>query len=248
MSDVMLEAREINVGYREGIDILQGLSLSVVPGAITSIIGPNGAGKSTLLRCLFGLLPARKGDVLYDGQSIATWSPDRRKAAGIAYLPQHHSTFPHLTVEENLKLGGWMLRKDRAKLNERLEYVYGLFPLLAERRRTKATNLSGGQLRMLAVGKEIVTPPRLLLVDEPSVGMSPKVAAEVYDLLVQVPGWGVTVLLVDQNIVDAVRIAERVYLIGEGRVQRENSGAWFQEHIEDVIRDMLQGWAGPAAV
>jgi len=247
MEHATLEAREINVGYREGIDILQGLSLSVVPGAITSIIGPNGAGKSTLLKCLFGLLGVRRGDVLYDGESIADWPPDRRKAAGIAYLPQHHSTFPHLTVEENLKLGGWLLRKDRAKLNERLEYVYGLFPLLAERRKSKATNLSGGQLRMLAVGKEIMTPPRLLLVDEPSVGMSPKVAAEVYELLVQVPSWGITVLLVDQNITDAVRIAERVYLIGEGRVQREGTGVWFQDHIEDVIREMLQGRAEPVA-
>ena len=237
----MLEARELAVGYREGIDILQGISLEAAPGAITAIIGPNGAGKSTLLRCLFGLLPPRRGDVLLEGRSIADWSPDRRKAAGIAYLPQHNSTFPHLTIEENLKLGGWLLRGDRAKLRERMEYVYGLFPILAERRRARATDLSGGQLRMLSVAKEIVTPPRLLLVDEPSVGMAPIVASELYDLLVRLPGWGITVLLVDQNITDAIRIAERVYLIGEGRVQRTASGAWFQDHLEEVIREMLQG-------
>jgi ABC-type branched-subunit amino acid transport system ATPase component len=237
----MLEAHNLAVGYREGIDILQGVSLGIVPGAITSIIGPNGAGKSTLLRCLFGLLPARAGDVRYDGQSIAGWPSDRRKRAGIGYLPQHNSTFPHLTVEENLKLGGWLLRRDRTLLDERLGYVYGLFPILAERRRANATNLSGGQLRMLSVAKEIVTPPRLLLVDEPSVGMAPRVAAELYDLLVQLPAQGITILLVDQNITDAVRIAARVYLLGEGRVQREGDGAWFQAHIEDVIREMLQG-------
>jgi ABC-type branched-subunit amino acid transport system ATPase component len=241
----MLEARTLNVGYREGIDILQGISLGAQPGAITSIIGPNGAGKSTLLRCLFGLLPPRRGEVLFDGQTINDWPTDRRKAAGIAYLPQHNSTFPHLTVEENLKLGGWLLRKERARLQERLEYVFGLFPVLAERRRVRATNLSGGQLRMLSVAKEIVTPPRLLLVDEPSVGMAPRVAAELYDLLEQLPGWGITVLLVDQNITDAVRIAQQVYLIGEGRVQREGTGAWFHTHIEDVIREMLQGRAEP---
>jgi ABC-type branched-subunit amino acid transport system ATPase component len=241
----MLEARTLNVGYREGIDILQGISLGAQPDAITSIIGPNGAGKSTLLRCLFGLLPPRRGEVRFDGQTINDWSTDRRKAAGIAYLPQHNSTFPHLTVEENLKLGGWLLRKERAKLQERLQYVYGLFPILAERRRVRATNLSGGQLRMLSVAKEIVTPPRLLLVDEPSVGMAPRVAAELYDLLEQLPGWGITVLLVDQNITDAVRVAQQVYLIGEGRVQREGTGAWFQAHIEDVIREMLQGRAEP---
>ena len=243
----MLEVRDLAVGYREGIHILQAVSLQVIPGAITSIIGPNGAGKSTLLKCLFGLLPPRAGAVLFEGQSIADWAPDRRKARGIAYLPQHNSTFPHLTVEENLKLGGWLLRRDRAKLRERLQYVYALFPTLAQRRRERATTLSGGQLRMLSVAKEIVAPPRLLLVDEPSVGMAPKVAAELYDLLVQLPGAGITVLLVDQNITDSVRIAERVYLLGEGRVQREGTGAWFQSHLEDVIREMLQGRAETTA-
>ena len=241
----MLEARDLAVGYREGIDILRGVSLSVVPGAITSVIGPNGAGKSTLLRCLFGLLPARRGEVLFEGEPINAWPPDRRKTAGIAYLPQHNSTFPHLTVEENLRLGGWLLRGDRAKLNERIQYVYGLFPILGERRRVRATNLSGGQLRMLSVAKEIVTPPRLLFVDEPSVGMAPKIAAEVYELLVQLPSRGITILLVDQNITDAVRIAERVYLIGEGRVQREGTGAWFHANVEAVIREMLQGQPVP---
>jgi ABC-type branched-subunit amino acid transport system ATPase component len=245
-SGAMLEARDLYVGYREGIDILQGLSLRVADGSITSIIGPNGAGKSTLLRCLFGLLPARRGEITFDGQVINAWTPEARKRAGIAYLPQHNSTFPQLTVEENLKLGGWLLRRDKAKLRERLQYVYELFPLLAERRGVRSTNLSGGQLRMLSVAKELITPPRLLLVDEPSVGMSPKVAAEVYELLVQLPGWGITVLLVDQNVVDAVHIASWVYLIGEGRVQREDSGNWFETNMEQVIREMLAGRPEPA--
>lgn len=242
----VLKVRDLAVGYREGIDILRGVNLSVTQGTITSVIGPNGAGKSTLLKCLFGLLPARAGDVVFDGQSIAAETPDRRKAGGIAYLPQHNSTFPQLTVEENLKLGGWLLRKDRAAFESRLQEIYAMFPALAERRRMKATNLSGGQLRMLSVAKEIVVRPRLLMVDEPSVGMAPKVAAELYELLVQMPGWGVTILLVDQNIDEAVRISERVYMIGEGHVQREDTGAWFASHIEDVIREMLQGLPEPA--
>src|ERR671930_1448717 len=174
----MLEARELYVGYQAGIDILRGFSLSVAPGAITSIVGPNGAGKSTLLKCLFGLLPARAGQIRFDGEPIADWPPERRKAAGIAYLPQHHSTFPQLTVEENLKLGGWLLRSDGRRLRARIDELYQLFSVLGDRRRTRATNLSGGQLRMLAVAKELVVPPKLLLVDEPSVGMAPNVAAE----------------------------------------------------------------------
>src|SRR5919202_4827376 len=237
----MLEVRDLAVGYQAGVDILQGIHLRVEPGAITSVVGPNGAGKSTLLKCLFGLLPPRAGQVSLDGQSIGHWPPERRKAAGMAYLPQHHSTFPQLTVEENLKLGGWLLRSDRQRLQARIGELYQLFPALGERRRTRATNLSGGQLRMLALAKEIVVPPRLLLVDEPSVGMAPNVAAELYDFLVGLPAAGTTVLLVDQNIADAVRVARTVYLVGEGRIQREGSGAWFAGHLDQVIQEMLRG-------
>ena len=237
----MLRVRDLAVGYRAGVNILEGVGLRVEPGGITSVIGPNGAGKSTLLRCLFGLLRPRSGEVEFDGQPINAWPPERRKLAGMAYLPQHHSTFPQLTVEENLKLGGWLLRRDRPLLQARIEELYALFPVLRERRRVQATNLSGGQLRMLALAKEIVVPPRLLLVDEPSVGMAPNVAAELYEFLVGLPAAGTSVLLVDQNIADAVRVARTVYLVGEGRVQREGSGAWFAAHLDQVIQEMLRG-------
>ncbi len=237
----MLQVSNLAVGYQESIDILRGVDLSVEAGFITSIIGPNGAGKSTLLKCLFGLLPPRIGDVLFEGKSIVAQPPDWRKSAGIAYLPQHNSTFPQLNIEENLKLGGWLLRHDRKALDRRLQEIYSLFPVLRDRRKVRATNLSGGQLRMLSVAKEIVVPPRLLLVDEPSVGMAPKVATELYELLVQMPGWGITILLVDQNIVEAIAISAKVYLLGEGRIQREGEGKWFSANIEDVIREMLQG-------
>ena len=126
-------------------------------------------------------------------------------------------------------------------LQAHIEELYALFPVLRERRRVQATNLSGGQLRMLALAKEIVVPPRLLLVDEPSVGMAPNVAAELYDFLVGLPAAGTTVLLVDQNIADAVRVARTVYLVGEGRILREGSGAWFAGHLDQVIQEMLRG-------
>jgi ABC-type branched-subunit amino acid transport system ATPase component len=237
----LLEVEGIAVGYQSGVDILQDIELSADAAAITAIIGPNGAGKSTLLKCLFGLLPPRTGAIRLNAELISAWPPERRKAAGMAYLPQHHSTFPQLTVEENLKLGGWLLRRDRQRLQARLQELYDLFPVLGQRRRTRATNLSGGQLRMLALAKEIVVPPRLLLVDEPSVGMAPNVATEMYTFLAALPTAATGVLLVDQNLADAVRLAERVYLIGEGRVQREGSGAWFGEHLDQVIREMLRG-------
>jgi ABC-type branched-subunit amino acid transport system ATPase component len=237
----MLEVRELVVGYREGVDILQRVSVRAEVGVITSVIGANGSGKSTLLRCLFGLLPQRSGEVRFGDASIGAWPAEQRKAAGIAYLPQHHSTFPQLTVEENLVLGGWLLRGDQRRLRSRIEALYGLFPALREHRRARATTLSGGQLRMLALAKEMVVLPRLLLVDEPSVGMAPNVAAELYAFLARLPAEGVTVLLVDQNIVDAVRVAERVYLLGEGQVLRNGSGAWFAAHLDEVAQEMLRG-------
>ncbi len=237
----MLNLRGITAGYREGIDILHDVSLSVAEGAITAIIGPNGAGKSTILKCLFGLLAVRSGEIDFDGQRLDPLPADQRKALGIAYLPQSNSTFPYLTIEQNLRLGAWLLRRDPSAYRDRLNYVYNLFPVLSERRRVRATSLSGGQLRMLAVAKEIICPSRLLLVDEPSVGMAPKVAAELYEVLLRLPPLGVSVLLVDQNITDAVRISERVYLLSEGRVQIENTGVWFHEHVEEVISDMLRG-------
>ena len=241
----MLEARDLVVGYHEGVDILQGVSLRADEGAITSIIGANGSGKSTLLRCLFGLLPARLGEVKFLEATVNDWTTERRKRAGIAYLPQHHSTFPQLTVHENLVLGGWLLRNDGVQLRARIESLYQLFPALASRRNVRATNLSGGQLRMLALAKELVVLPKLLLVDEPSVGMAPNVAGELYAFLERLPAEGVTVLLVDQNIVDAVRLAAHVYLLGQGRVQREGSGAWFAAHLDQVVGEMLRGPAEP---
>ena len=237
----LLETRDLVAGYREGVDILQGVSLRVEQGAVTSIIGANGSGKSTLLRCVFGLLPARIGEIRFEDTGVNDWSTEQRKRAGIAYLPQHHSTFPQLTVHENLVLGGCLLRRDRPRLRARIDALYALFPALAARRSTRATLLSGGQLRMLALAKEMVVPPKLILVDEPSVGMAPNVAAELYAFLEGLPAQGITVLLVDQNIVDAVRLAQRVYVLGEGRVQREGSGAWFTEHLDQVVAEMLRG-------
>ncbi|WP_076858343.1 ABC transporter ATP-binding protein [Bradyrhizobium mercantei] len=240
-ADALLNVAGLGVGYVPGIDILRNIDLRAERGKVTTIIGPNGAGKSTLLRCIFGLLPARRGTVEFAGSIMEATAPDRRKLDGMAYVPQHHSTCPQLTIEENLRLGGWLLRRRKPEMQARLDEIYERFPVLAERRRIKATQLSGGQLRTLAVAKELIVQPRLMLLDEPSVGMSPKVAQEVYAMLAALPSQGVTVLLVDQNITDAVAMSDSVYLIAEGGVQRHGTGRWFTENISDVIREMLQG-------
>lgn len=243
MNGPVLRVSGLRAGYLPGVDILRGIDLEAVPNAVTTVIGPNGAGKSTLLKAIFGLVPPRGGEVRFDGRVINGWPPHRCKLAGLAYVPQAASTFPQLTVEENLRLGGWLLRSRPAELRRRLEWVYDTFPALAGLRRTRATLLSGGQLRMLAVAKELVVPPKVVLVDEPTAGLAPKVAAEVYDLLTRLTGLGITIVLVDQNVVESVKIASSCYLIAEGRVIRSGPGGWFFQNLKQVVTEMLQGRA-----
>jgi ABC-type branched-subunit amino acid transport system ATPase component len=236
-----LRVEQVVAGYQPGIDVLAGVTLNAAPHRITAVIGANGAGKSTLLRVVFGLLPARTGRVLLNGRDLAGLRPDERKRLGIAYVPQGASTFPHMTVDETLRLGGWTMRRDPAALHARLEHIYQLFPALVPIRRAKAGVLSGGQLRLLSVAKELVVMPSLLLVDEPTAGLAPRITAEVYSLLEQSRALGVTVLLVDQNIAEAVRIADDVYLFGMGRVQREGPRASFAADLAGIVRSALVG-------
>src|SRR5262249_22319074 len=153
------------------IDILQGLSLVVEPGSLTLVIGPNGAGKSTLLKTVFGFLKSHRGAIRFGGSAIETLAPYQIKALGISYVPQEINTFPLLTVEENLRMGGWTIGRDPARLKAQLAKIYETFPALAERRRAPAGGLSGGQARMLSVAREMMTEPALLLVDEPTAGL-----------------------------------------------------------------------------
>ena len=236
-----LRVEQVVAGYQPEIDVLAGVTLGAAPGRITAVIGANGAGKSTLLRVVFGLLPARAGSVLLDGRDLAGLRPDARKRVGIGYVPQGASTFPQLTVEETLRLGGWTLRRDPSTLGARLAHVYELFPALVPLRRRRTVELSGGQLRLLSVAKELVVMPSLLLVDEPTAGLAPRVAGDVYALLEHSRTLGITVLLVDQNIVEAVRIADDVYLFGMGRVEREGPRASFAADLAGIVRSALVG-------
>jgi ABC-type branched-subunit amino acid transport system ATPase component len=237
----LLELREVVAGYVAGIDILNGIKLRVETGSITGVIGPNGAGKSTLLKTVFGFLHPRHGRIVFDGQTIESLAPHSVKRLGIGYVPQGTNIFPQLTVRENLELGAWVFRRDGARVARMLERAYTAFPRLGEKRRIRATALSGGEAKMLSIAKEMVTDPRLLLVDEPSAGLSPKLSDQVYVELLAARAHGVTILLVDQNIAKAVEVAEYLYMLEMGQVRREGPRRDFADQLRELIRDALLG-------
>jgi ABC-type branched-subunit amino acid transport system ATPase component len=237
----LLDVDQVAAGYVDGIDILAGISLRVETGSVTGIIGPNGAGKSTLLKSIFGFLRPRRGRIVLAGHEIQRSAPHEIKRLGVSYVPQGANVFPQLTVEENLLLGAWVERRDRRRVAEMLERAYTLFPRLREKRRHRATALSGGEAKMLSIAKELVTEPTLLLVDEPSAGLAPRISAEVYARLLEARTRGATILLVDQNITKAVEVSDYLYVIEGGQVRREGPQASFADHLREIIRDSLLG-------
>jgi ABC-type branched-subunit amino acid transport system ATPase component len=237
----LLELDAVTAGYVDAIDILNELTLRVEPGTITGIIGPNGAGKSTLLKTIFGFLHPHRGRIVFDGSEIGHESPHALKRRGLSYVPQGTNVFPQLTVQENLELGAWVFRRDAARIETLIERAYVAFPRLRERRRLRATGLSGGEAKMLSVAKEIVTDPKLLLVDEPSAGLAPVISNQLYDRLLEARARGVTILLVDQNIAKCVEVSDYLYMLEMGRVRHEGPRDGFREHLRDLVRDALLG-------
>jgi ABC-type branched-subunit amino acid transport system ATPase component len=237
----LLELQQVHVGYVEGIDILAGVDMRVERGSITGVIGPNGAGKSTLLRAIFGFLHPHGGRIVFDGQEIQRLPPHDVKRRGIGYVTQGASIFPQLTVEENLRLGAWILRRDRSRVGAMLARAYESFPHLRERRARRATTLSGGEAKMLSLAKEAMTEPALILVDEPSAGLAPRVTDQIYARLLEARARGTTILLVDQNITKAVEVSDYLYMIERGTVRREGPREEFADHIREIIRDALLG-------
>ncbi len=236
---MLLSAENITSGYVEEIDILRDVSLGVGEGAITAIIGPNGAGKSTLMKTIYGFLHPRRGKILFEGGEIQAFPPHRLKRMGISYMLQEYSTFPQLTVEDNLLLGAWIYRKDGNLVKRRLAEVFEFFPMLREKRGIKANYLSGGFLRMLSIGKETITQPKLLLVDEPSAGLAPLVVKEIYDFLMKIAKEGTTILLIDQNIKKAVEVSNYMYLIEMGQVKKKGPKEDFEASIREIIKESL---------
>jgi branched-chain amino acid transport system ATP-binding protein len=225
----MLEINDLYVGYYKDLNILQGVSLRAREAQITAVLGPNGVGKSTLLKSIFGFVKPQQGEVRFAGQDIVGTPAHHLVRLGISYIPQHQSVFPHMTVEENLELGGWSFRHETARIQEKIEANYERFPILRERRRSPAGELSGGMQRMVEVGRVLMTDPKLILVDEPTAGLAIMLARDVYDLLIQLKEEGITILLVDQNIRQAISIADYVYVLELGRNRHEGPGEEFDD-------------------
>lgn len=218
----MLEVQDLRSAYGRVL-ALKGVSLGVGAGEITAIVGGNGAGKTTLLRCLSGVQPAAGGRIVFEGADITGWAPHRRVAAGIAQSPEGRQVFGPLSVEDNLRLGAF--RRGRAETAEGIARAYAMFPILAEKRGLPAAGLSGGQQQMLAIGRALMSRPRLLLLDEPSMGLAPVLVDQILAAVLALKADGVTVLLVEQNATAALGIADRGYVLETGRIAHAGTGA-----------------------
>ena len=208
-------------GYGSGADILHACTLAVDRGEIAVIVGPNGAGKSTAMKAVFGMLPLRSGRVTLDGRDITTLSPQERVHAGMGFVPQTSNVFVSMTVEENLEMGAYIRDDDIA---ETMEQIFALFPILKQKRRQPAGELSGGQRQQVAVGRALMTKPSLLMLDEPTAGVSPIVMDELFDKILEVAATGLAILMVEQNARQALNIADRGYVLVQGRNRYTDTG------------------------
>lgn len=222
MPDVLLSARDVQAGYVPDLPILREVALDVARARVTAIIGPNGAGKSTLIKAIAGLVRVSSGQILHDGQDITNIRPDQMATQGIAYVPQNDNIFRSLTIRENLDLA---LRRAGARADDIRDDLFARFPPLAAKQNEKAGSLSGGQRQFLALANALAVEPRLILMDEPSAGLAPKATEEVLEMARQLTERGVTILLVEQNVTQALRLSDHCYILAEGRNQVDGKAA-----------------------
>jgi branched-chain amino acid transport system ATP-binding protein len=230
MSSAILQINDLYVGYYADLHILQGISLQAEAGKITTILGSNGVGKSTLLKAIYGFLKPQRGRVQFDGKDITGQQPHQQIRNGVSYIPQQPGVFQYMSVEENMKMGAWTYRRDKARIQHKLEENYERFPILRERRESKAGELSGGQQRMVEIARTLMTDPKLILVDEPTAGLAKLLSEEVYRMLVRLrDDDGLTILLVDQEIREALKIADYVYVLELGRNKFDGPASDFED-------------------
>ncbi len=214
----MLEVHDLYVGYYKDLNILQGIDIKAETGKITAVLGANGVGKSTLLKAIYGFLKPNSGEIYMDGQRVDGTPTYKLIDLGISYIPQHTGIFRWMSVEENIQLGGWTFRRDKQRLKRKIEENYARFPVLKEKRKQQAGQLSGGQQRMVELSRTMMTDPTLILVDEPTAGLAKMLSQEVYQMLVDLRDRdGLTIILVDQEIRKALKIADYVYVLDLGR-------------------------------
>ena len=245
---LLLNAQNIIAGYQPDLPILHGVSVNVASGEVVTIIGPNGAGKSTLAKAIAGLVHVTSGEVLVAGSDATNMAAHQMASNGVAFVPQTANVFATLTIEENLVVGGAPLAKsDAAKQRER---IYSLYPILADRRREKAGVLSGGQRQILAIGRALLTGPKLLLLDEPTAGLSPKAAAEMFDTIRSIATDGSGVLMVEQNAKAALRMSDRGYVLAEGenRIDGPSAALLDSEEIGAIFLGARPGDSKPGTM
>jgi branched-chain amino acid transport system ATP-binding protein len=228
---------EAMTGGYGAADILNGCTIAVDKGEIAVIVGPNGAGKSTAMKAIFGMLALRKGQVCLDGHDITALSPQERVIRGMGFVPQTHNIFPSMTVEENLEMGAFIRRDD---FRPTMDQVYDLFPVLKQKRRQPAGELSGGQRQQVAVGRALMTRPQVLMLDEPTAGVSPIVMDELFDRIIEVARTGIAILMVEQNAKQALNIADTGYVLVQGANRYTDSGEALLVN-PDVRRSFLGG-------
>lgn len=232
----MLRVRKLSVSYGD-IPAVREVSFNVNAGEIVSVIGSNGAGKTTTLNALSGLLRNRSGDVEFQGKRIDGLSPHKVVEYGLVQVPEGRLLFPNMTVEENLRIGGF-IESEKKEVERRLEEVLAFFPRLREREGQLSGSLSGGEQQMVAIGRGLMAAPKLLMLDEPSLGLAPKLVKEMFEIIRQINGRGMSILLVEQNVFHALSVASRAYIIENGRVVMEGMGEELLKH-EEVKRAYL---------
>jgi branched-chain amino acid transport system ATP-binding protein len=233
----MLDLKGVDAGYG-GFQALFGVSMMVRAGEAVAVIGANGAGKTTLLRVISGLIPATAGTMTMEGADLGSMAPHRIIETGIAHVPESRRLFPQLTVEENLKMGAFVASA-RPHFAERLDYVYELFPRMKERRNQRAGTMSGGEQQMCAIGRALMSRPKLVLLDEPSMGLAPVIVQQVFDLVRRIRSEGYTVLIVEQNVAQVLKVVDRAYLLEVGRIQKSGTAA--ELAASDDIRKAYMG-------
>jgi ABC-type branched-subunit amino acid transport system ATPase component len=216
----ILEVKNVTAGY-SAIDILHEVSIQVKQGDIVSVIGPNGAGKSTLLKTIFGILKPRRGKITLKAEDITGLKPDKVARKGISYVPQINNVFPSMTIQENLDMGAFIRNDD---FSRRIEEIYELFPVLGERRKQKAGQLSGGQRQMVAMGRALMLDPQLLLLDEPSAGLAPNLVDMIFEKIREINASGVAIAIVEQNAREALKMADHGYVLAMGKNVLDDTG------------------------